>query len=188
MGSLRAVLVWPPSDSMRLRAAALAGALSAWRPSELTRVRAASWAGAALLAALALMLAAQRFPNAYGPAGGAEIAAIDVMIEQRARFDPPRPPKPAPRQVAYAPPSPAAARTGAGLSVRLWSYDSSGRILFANAEQYNRCIAARAQGRDEADCPSAAARGDLALAPGARDYADLSFSGLDEAFARDEAE
>jgi hypothetical protein len=36
---------------------------------------------------------------------------------------------------------------------RLWSYNALGQIVFDRPEQYRRCLAARAEHHNEADCP-----------------------------------
>ncbi len=36
---------------------------------------------------------------------------------------------------------------------RLWTYDAAGQIVFDHAEQYRRCLQARAAHHNEADCP-----------------------------------
>jgi hypothetical protein len=152
-----------------------ARALLAWSLSETARVRAASWAASLALFALALLLAAQRFPNSFAAMGAADLAAIEVAIEARPPEQAKTTPQRAPRRTAFAAPSRAAEQqSAAAVAVRLWSYDAQGRILFANADQYRRCLDARARGREEADCPSAADHAGLALEPGAEDYAALS--------------
>ncbi|MBI3437650.1 MAG: hypothetical protein HY054_03175 [Proteobacteria bacterium] len=48
---------------------------------------------------------------------------------------------------------------------RLWSYDALGQIVFDRAEQYRRCLNARAAHHNEADCPEPHDPHPLALRP-----------------------
>jgi len=52
---------------------------------------------------------------------------------------------------------------GVGMDVRLWLESPEGELVFASAERYARCLAARAQRREDADCPSAGDRRRMVL-------------------------
>jgi hypothetical protein len=89
-----------------------------------------------------------------------------IVVEQEPHHEAParRPP---PEQITRA--VAAAAYIGPPVSdppARLWSYDSQGRIVFDHLEQYNRCLAARAEHHNEADCPEPHDPHPLALRPG----------------------
>lgn len=52
---------------------------------------------------------------------------------------------------------------GTGMDVRLWLESPEGELVFASAERHARCLAARAQRREDADCPSASDRRRMVL-------------------------
>ena len=53
---------------------------------------------------------------------------------------------------------------------RLWSYSAAGEIVFDHPEQYRRCVAARAEHHNEADCPEPHDVPPLVLRAGASEF------------------
>jgi hypothetical protein len=102
------------------------------------------------------------------------IACIALLRVERAQDDPSAfsiisyiesPPRP--HEAPHPLTRPAAARTQINAardddddaandtSVRLWRYNARGEIVFDHAEQFERCILAHDEHRNEADCPNA---------------------------------
>ncbi len=141
--------------------------------SEAVEVRAIA-RGLALLTALILatLLSTVRLPAA--PAPGVEQEASVSVVRKRG----PEPMALAAAQ-ALAPQQPTtlsavSAESGQGLGqeTRLWVNGPGGEIVFRNAGRFERCVLARRQRMEDADCPSAADRRRMVLdtdAEGARD-------------------
>jgi len=135
---------------------------------EIARVRWASRGASLALAALALLLAANTRAPLVSPYGGAGEAGIIAMIEPE-----PEPQARATRRrpvLVEANAMPDRGATGAGAAVMplLWINTADGRILFPRREQYQRCLAARRRGVNEADCPSPSETRELAYSANAR--------------------
>lgn len=135
---------------------------------DIARIRWASRGAALAIAALALLLAAQTRAPLVSPFQGAGeagvIAMIEVEPEPQARVTRRRP------VVVEANVTPDQGATGAGAAAMplLWTNTADGRILFPRREQYERCVAARRRGANEADCPSPSETRELAYAANAR--------------------
>jgi hypothetical protein len=132
--------------------------------SELRVVRALSRGGAfALVAAAALtavLLPVTRRQN-------------DALVVQAVFVAEPAPLRPVSRPVrnvqrAVANEIAASDQQNHALALRLWTYSPSGQIVFDWSDQYQRCVAARARRREEADCPSAYETRELVVRDGAR--------------------
>lgn len=137
---------------------------------EQTTVRWAARGGALALAAIAALIFMHRFSVATpGQRGeGATVVSISVEMQPSVRpvqkpehHPPPQAPMTYTEAAAIAQPAPAA--SGPGEPYRLWTY-SAGRIVFNNADQYERCRQARARGGEAADCPPATDRHEMILA------------------------
>lgn len=58
--------------------------------------------------------------------------------------------------------------SGEGTDTRLWELGAHGELVFRNRDRFYRCITARRNGQDEADCPSANDARRMVLASGVR--------------------
>ena len=118
-----------------------------------SRIRLYSRLAALTLAAIVVAgVSALRIQRAPEHFGSLTVTSYIIAAPETRRETPPR--KPPPEQVTRA--VAAAAYIGPPSSAppaRLWTYDTQGQIVFDRAEQYRRCVAARAARHNEADCP-----------------------------------
>lgn len=124
--------------------------------------------GALALAALTALIFLHRFSVVTPGQRGEGSTVVSISIETLPSVRPaPKPERrPPPREpITYteaAAPAQPAPTGGPGEPYQLWTY-SSGRIVFANADQYQRCREARARGSEAADCPPATDRHEMIL-------------------------
>jgi len=125
---------------------------------ELTFVRLCARTLAVAVVMLALFLLSRSGPR-YGLSAGTEIAVVEVTVEQsapparrRARV------KTHEEPIVASPPVMFAALEKGSIEAHLWTYDHLGRIVLNTSEQLRRCLRARAQRREEADCPNSGER------------------------------
>jgi hypothetical protein len=121
---------------------------------ELARVRLSSWAGALVLAALIGFALTRPFAARFASPGEQGPGAISVSIEAPEPERQQTPQRPRFEYLGEAAQSAGAAAPGAE-GVRLWRYGARGEIIFASAEQFQRCLTARRNRADAPDCPSA---------------------------------
>jgi hypothetical protein len=117
----------------------------------LTRVRALSYAAAAAIAAaLFVALAVFRVDATLDDRGVAYILVSSEEQQQKIAKPPPRVALPNERPTIIVNDQGREADT----SPRLWRYGAHGEIIFAYAEQFDRCTDARTHHKDQADCPN----------------------------------
>ena len=128
-----------------------------------SRIRLYSRLAALALFAIAFVAAsALRVPRAQERLAAPSVTSYIVAAPEPRRQTPPR--KTAPNEPAHAIASAYLAPPSS--PPRLWSYDAAGQIVFDHAEQYRRCVEARAARHNEADCPEPHDPHPLALRPG----------------------
>lgn len=138
--------------------------------SELWRVRAASYGAACCAAFLVLVVALM--PVRSRVAFETMPAAHAVIVTEAPRLvHTPEVQRETPADAVVR----ARARTDVadGPAARLWTYSASGQIVFDWAEQYERCMMARARRASEADCPDPNETRELVLREGGPARFDL---------------
>lgn len=129
-----------------------------------SRIRLYSRLAALALAALVIAgVSALRLQRGEERLGSLTITSYIVADAAPHREAPPRKPPPeAPMHAMAAsflgPPS--------SERPRLWTYSAAGEIVFDRPDQYRRCVAARAEHHNEADCPEPHDAHPLTLRPG----------------------
>lgn len=120
-------------------------------------------AALALFAIVALAAAALRVPRPQERLAALSVTSYLVAAPEPRRQTPPR--KQAPNAAAHARVADLDASPSTAPAPRLWSYNQAGQIVFDHAEQYRRCVQARASHTNEADCPEPHDPHPLALRP-----------------------
>jgi hypothetical protein len=120
-----------------------------------SRIRLYSRLSAVALAVLVIAaVAAFRVRRAEDHFSSLTIMSYIVAEPTPARHDTPPPRKPPPDQPARPVAATYLGPPTSDAPPRLWSYNSSGQIVFDHAEQYRRCVQARDAHHNEADCPA----------------------------------
>lgn len=122
--------------------------------SDAIEIRAISRVSAALIALIGgTLLSSMRVPAM--PAAGVSDAASVRVIRKKDQGDVQQATAEAGLAAALALRAGALDGADLGDEVRLWVNDPAGAIVFRNAGRFHRCVAARARGVEDADCPSA---------------------------------
>lgn len=127
-------------------------------------VRVLSWLSACALAALAALALQRALPPVLDD-------GVEPLPIAFATLDLPRPPQRehSPRVANTTDPSATiTAPAASGVELRLWTYGARGEIVFADAEQFDRCIEARRRRREASDCPGAEETAVMTFDPAAR--------------------
>jgi hypothetical protein len=133
--------------------------------SSALEVRLISRACALLLALIvSLLLSTVRLPSAAAPGEGGDFS-IEVVRQRAEETAMAMANAVAPTAAAAQPARPGTSETGIGIDIGLWTEGPTGELVFASAERYARCVAARARGLEDADCPSAVDRRRMVLDP-----------------------
>ena len=109
-------------------------------------------AAIAVAAAVTVGVLALRVPRVQEHFASLTIMSYIVTEPAAAHRETP-PPKPPPDRPTHAVAAAFTDQLGGETPPRLWSYNALGQIVFDRPEQYRRCLAARAEHHNEADCP-----------------------------------
>ncbi|MFZ2030738.1 MAG: hypothetical protein WAU68_10550 [Vitreimonas sp.] len=131
-----------------------------------SRIRVYSRLGALALAALVLAgVLALRVPRREDHFSSLTIISY-IVTAPAPQHDRPPPRKPPPDVVLHAVAASFLGPPSSDAPPRLWTYSTAGEIVFDHAEHFRRCVAARAEHHNEADCPEPHDTHPLVLRPG----------------------